>query len=111
MLKDLAWGKMRSRCPEEKAPQEQEEVAFIRYKNLLRVIQSYHPMKEILVAVEPGGRRLATMHISDGIWIALFDRPETAPKCVIRKDDPVLGGLSSDVPEDVLAWREFYGRR
>ena len=40
---------------------EREGVAFIRYANLLRVVQSYHPMKEIEIAVEPGGIPVAIL--------------------------------------------------
>lgn len=88
-----------------------EGVCYIRSRNLLPVIQSFTSVKELTVEVDPVGLQIGTFRVSDGIWIALFDNPATAPKSLIKHNDPRIAAKPVEVPDDsVQAWRAFYAR-
>jgi hypothetical protein len=86
-----------------------EGVCYIRYRNLLPVIQSFKGVKELTIEIAPAGLQIGTFRVSDGIWIALFDNPATAPRSLIRRDDPRLAAKAeAALQEGVQAWRDFY---
>jgi hypothetical protein len=86
-------------------------VCFIRYRNLLQVVNSFKGTKDLTVEIEPGGLRIGRFSISEGIWLALFDDPRKAPKSRIDEGDPALAKTAATGEAlDVQAWRDFYSK-
>ncbi|MCF8131362.1 MAG: hypothetical protein K9N10_22865 [Deltaproteobacteria bacterium] len=87
----------------------QKGVCFIRYRNLLEVVQSYKK-KKIYMAVTPDGLEIEKLSTGSGIWYAIFDDPKVAPESMedteIRKA-PEPSFISSTAIQD---WREMYHR-
>jgi hypothetical protein len=84
-------------------------VCYIRYRSLLPIIRTFAGTLELSIEIEPDGLLIGSFRISDGIWVALFDNPATAPKRLIGREDPALSSLA-DGDASIQAWREFYSK-
>jgi hypothetical protein len=82
-------------------------VAFVRYRSLLPLIQSFRK-RMLTITIDADGLHIDRFHVSKEIWWAIFDDPATAPKdwtslqeAIKIMEDP---GAGSDAPSQ-LVWR------
>ena len=88
-------------------------VAFIRHRGLLPVIQSFKGKQTLTVTIDTTGLTIGRLHVSDQIWWAIFDDPETAPKEFVSSK-AALATIAdlTDSPKELnqIAWRNYYLR-
>ena len=86
-------------------------VAFIRYRRLLLVIQSFKHNKWLTVGIDSEGLHIGKLHVSEQIWWAIFDDPETAPQEFVSSKAALatMADLEKG-PEELnqIAWRNYY---
>lgn len=68
----------------------EEGVAFVWYKRMLDIVQSFKT-DEISMTVTPAGMKINTFETGRASWFAIFDKPEMAPPAmedVFKNADP-----------------------
>jgi hypothetical protein len=87
-------------------------VAFVRYRKLLPLVQSFKDRKKLTITIDSTGLRIGDyFNAGSDMWWAIYDNPESAPRSVEElyksaQEDLDEAQLTFDFDEPMqLVWR------